>query len=122
TATPGLCPVVAAAAGEARRAGRGHPRSGPFHHRPGLKKTELRPHLKKCWTIPPRANAEFAARMEDVLAVYARPYDPARPVVCMDEKPYQLLGQVRGPIPAEHGHDQQEDSEYVRHPTFSIIV
>jgi hypothetical protein len=54
-------------------------------------KTELRPHLKKCWTIPPKANAQFAARMEDVLALYARPYDPARPVVCMDEKPYQLL-------------------------------
>src|SRR5512133_1110743 len=42
-----------------------------------LKKTKLRPHLKKCWTIPPHANAEFAARMEDVLAVYARPHDPA---------------------------------------------
>jgi len=39
--------------------------------------------------------------MEDVLAVYARPHDPRRPVVCMDEKPYQLLGQVREPVPAE---------------------
>lgn len=39
TATRGLCPVVAAATGEARRAGRGHPRSGPLHHRTGLKKT-----------------------------------------------------------------------------------
>ena len=85
-------PVVAAAAGEARRADRRHPGPGPLHHRPGLKKTKLRPHLKKCWTIPPKANAEFAARMEDVLTVYARPYDPMRPVVCMDEKPYQLLG------------------------------
>lgn len=43
--------------------------------------------------------------MEDVLAVYARPYDPARPVACMDEKPHQLLGQVRDPIPAEPGRD-----------------
>jgi hypothetical protein len=60
--------------------------------------------------------------MEDVLAVYARPYDPRRPVVCMDEKPYQLLGQVRDPIPAEPGHDQKEDSEYVRHGTCSIFV
>ena len=67
-------------------------RSGPLHDRAGVKKTKLRPHLKKCWTIPPHANAEFVARMEDVLAVYARPYDPADPVVCMDEKPYQLLG------------------------------
>ena len=48
--------------------------------------------MKKCWTIPPHANGEFVARMEDVLEVYHRPFDPAVPVVCMDEKPYQLLG------------------------------
>ena len=60
--------------------------------------------------------------MEDVLAVYARPHDPRRPVVCMDEKPYQLLGQVRDPIPAEPGHDRKEDSEYVRNGTCSIFV
>ena len=76
-----------------------HARPGPLHHRAGVKKTELRPHLKKCWTIPPHANAEFAARMEDVLDVYARPYDPRRPVVCMDEKPYQLLGARPRPDP-----------------------
>ena len=60
--------------------------------------------------------------MEDVLAVYARPHDPRRPVVCMDEKPYQLLGQVRDPIPAQPGYDRKEDSEYVRHGTCSIFV
>ena len=60
--------------------------------------------------------------MEDVLAVYARPHDPRRPVVCMDEKPYQLLGQARDPIPAEPGHDRKQDSEYVRHGTCSIFV
>jgi hypothetical protein len=60
--------------------------------------------------------------MEDVLAVYARPYDPARPVVCMDEKPFQFLGQVRDPIPAEPGRDRKEDSEYVRCGTCSIFV
>jgi len=81
----------------------------------------LRPHLKKCWTIPPAANAQFAAAMEDVLAVYARPYDPARPVVCMDEKPYQLLGHARAPIPATPGHDLKQDSEYVRCGTCSIF-
>ncbi|QFZ18756.1 hypothetical protein [Saccharothrix syringae] len=43
--------------------------------------------------------------MEDVLAVYARPRDPARPVVCMDEKPVQFLGQVRDPLPARPGRD-----------------
>ena len=60
--------------------------------------------------------------MEDVLAVYARPHDPHRPVVCMDEKPYQLLGQVRDPIPAQPGQDRKEDSEYVRNGTCSIFV
>jgi hypothetical protein len=78
--------------------------------------------LKKCWTIPPKTNGEFVARMEDVLDVYARPRDPALPVVCMDEKPYQLLGHARDPIPAAPGHDRKEDSEYVRHGTCSIFV
>jgi DDE superfamily endonuclease len=59
--------------------------------------------------------------MEDVLAVYARPYDVARPVVCMDEKPYQLLGHARDPLPAAPGRDLREDSEYVRHGTCSIF-
>jgi hypothetical protein len=59
--------------------------------------------------------------MEDVLAVYARPHDPARPVVCMDEKPYQLLGHARDPIPATPGQDLREDSEYVRRGTCSIF-
>jgi DDE superfamily endonuclease len=60
--------------------------------------------------------------MEDVLDVYARPVDPARPVVCMDEKPYQLLAHAREPIPAAPGRDRREDSEYVRHGTCSIFV
>lgn len=62
--------------------------------------------------------------MEDVLAVYAWVYDPARPVVCMDEKPYQLLADARDPIPARPGpggRDRLEDSEYVRHGTCSIF-
>lgn len=60
--------------------------------------------------------------MEDVLEVYHRPYDPAVPVVCMDEKPYQLVGHVRAPVPARPGSDRKEDSEYVRHGTCSIFV
>jgi hypothetical protein len=59
--------------------------------------------------------------MEDVLAVYARPHDPAVPVVCMDEKPCQLLADARAPIPAVPGHDRKEDSEYVHHGTCSIF-
>jgi DDE superfamily endonuclease len=60
--------------------------------------------------------------MEDVLDVYARPVDPARPVVCMDEKPFQLLAHAREPIPAAPGRNRREDSEYVRHGTCSIFV
>ncbi len=60
--------------------------------------------------------------MEDVLDVYARPHDPEVPVVCMDEKPYQLLAHARDPIPAAPGSDRKEDSEYVRHGTCSIFV
>jgi hypothetical protein len=59
--------------------------------------------------------------MEDVLAVYARPRDPMVPVVCMDEKPYQLPGHARDLIPAVPGRDAREDSEYVRHGTCPIF-
>jgi hypothetical protein len=60
--------------------------------------------------------------MEDILSVYARIHDPRRPVVCMDEKPYQLLAHARDPIGARPGQDAREDSEYVRCGTCSIFV
>ena len=60
--------------------------------------------------------------MEDVLEVYSRPYNPARPVVCMDEKPYQLLSDVREPIPMELGKVAKVDSEYKREGTCSIFI
>lgn len=60
--------------------------------------------------------------MEDILSVYARIHDPRRPVVCMDEKPYQLLAHARDPIPAAAGRDLRVDSEYVRCGTCSIFV
>ena len=59
--------------------------------------------------------------MEDVLDVYARTRDPGRPVVCMDEKPYQLLAHARDPILAVPGRDLRQDCEYVRHGTCSIF-
>jgi DDE superfamily endonuclease len=60
--------------------------------------------------------------MEDVLDVYARPRDPEVPVVCMDEKPYQLVGHARDPVPAAPSSDAKIDSEYVRCGTCSIFV
>jgi hypothetical protein len=59
--------------------------------------------------------------MEDVLTVYARAYDSRFPVVCMDEKPYQLLDHARAPIPATPGSDRKVDSEYIRRGTCSIF-
>lgn len=59
--------------------------------------------------------------MEDILDVYELPYSPARPVVCMDEKPYQLLGDAREPLPMRPGNNQKIDSEYTRNGTCSIF-
>ena len=60
--------------------------------------------------------------MEDVHDVYELPYDANRPVVCMDEKPYQLLGEARESLPMISGSDRKTDSEYVRNGTVSIFA
>ena len=60
--------------------------------------------------------------MEDVLEVYSRPYDPAKPVICMDEKPFQLLGEVREPLPMKTGKVEKIDNEYKREGTCSIFI
>ena len=60
--------------------------------------------------------------MEDILDIYEMPYDPVIPVVCMDEKPYQLLGEVREPLPMRPGDTQKVDSEYMCNGTCSIFV
>ncbi len=74
------------------------------------------------WCIPPKQNAEFVARMENVIDVYKRPYDPCFPVVCMDEQPVQLLGHKLEPIPPSKGRTKREDYEYVRKGTASIFM
>jgi hypothetical protein len=75
------------------------------------------------WCIPPHQNAEFVAHMEDVLAVYARPYDEDYPVVCMDEKPFQLLDERIQPIKmSETCHKQKEDCQYERKGSCSIFM
>lgn len=75
------------------------------------------------WCIPPKQNADFVAHMEDVLEVYSRPYDKNRPVVCMDEKPFQLLDECLEPIPMSKGnHVKKYDCEYVRKGSCSIFM
>jgi transposase len=86
-----------------------------------LKNNDLRPHLNDYWCIPPKADAEFVAAMEDVLDVYQQPYDENRPLWCMDEKPFQLLGESREPIPMRPGDIAKIDSEYKRNGTCSIF-
>jgi len=86
------------------------------------KKNEYKPHLKKCWCIPSNHNAAFVAAMEDVLEVYSRPYDAMRPVVCMDEKPVQLLAEARDGFTSNSSGIRYEDNEYVRNGTCSIFL
>lgn len=60
--------------------------------------------------------------MEDVLDVYHRPYDESCPVICMDEKPYQLFGETREPITMKPGNVKLVDNEYIRKGTCSIFI
>ena len=70
------------------------------------------------WCIPAKQNAAFVACMEDVLEVYSRPYDPMRPVVCMDEQSIELHKDSRKTIPlSEENHVEKVDHEYVRNGT-----
>ncbi len=66
------------------------------------------------WCLAPTADPDFVWRMEDVLAVYERPLDLARPVVCLDETSRQLLGEARPPRPVAPGRPARHDPEYVR--------
>ena len=66
-------------------------------------------------------NAEYIQKMEDVLAVYEKPYNPAEPVVCLDEKPVSLHADVRAPIPAKPGRVAKRDNEYKRCGTANVF-
>jgi hypothetical protein len=67
--------------------------------------------LRKQWVIPPEANAGFVCAREEGLEVYTRPYDPARPVVCLDELSKPWVVETRIPIPAEPGQPERVDDE-----------
>ncbi len=72
--------------------------------------------------IPPKKSAAFVWRMEAVLDLYEEPYDPKRPVVCFDERPCQLLAEVRDPLPMEPGKAKRFDSEYERKGTAHVLM
>ena len=73
------------------------------------------------WCIP-QVNGEFIARMEDVLDLYGETPDPEFPVVCFDESPIQMLGEVRAPIAAAPAQPRRVDYEYRRHGTMTLFV
>ena len=79
-------------------------------------------HTVERWVIPPDADGEFVARMEDLLDLYAEPLSAARPVVCMDEASKQLIGEVRRPLPSAPGRPKRVDYEYRRNGTVAIFV
>jgi transposase len=86
-----------------------------------LAENDLKPWRKKMWCIP-QVDGEYVARMEDVLDLYAEEPDPQRPVVCFDESPIQLIGEVRQPIPPEPGQAERYDYEYRRNGTANLFV
>ena len=86
-----------------------------------LAENDLKPWRKDMWCIP-QVDADYVARMEDVLDLYAEAPDPKRPVVCFDESPIQLIGEVRQPIPAAPGQVERYDCEYRRNGTANLFV
>lgn len=86
-----------------------------------LAEKELKPWQQRMWCIP-TVDAEYVARMEDVLELYSEPADPERPVVCFDETPAQLIGETREPWPTEPGQSARIDYEYRRNGTANLFV
>jgi transposase len=86
-----------------------------------LAEDDLKPWRRDMWCIP-KVDGAYVACMEDVLDLYAEEADPKRPVVCFDESPTQLIGEVRQPIPAEPGQPERYDCEYRRNGTANLFV
>jgi len=81
----------------------------------------VKPWLKKQWILP-SVSAEFVFRMEEVLDLYAEPYDPARPVVCFEESPKHLIDEVLQPIPMQPGQPACYDYHYKRNGTRTLFI
>jgi len=90
--------------------------------RRALKRSDLKPRLSEQWCLAPTADPAFVRHMEDVLDVYERPLDPARPVVCLDETSRQLLANARPPAASVPGRPARHDPEYVRGGVADLFV
>ena len=86
-----------------------------------LAENELKPWRRDMWCIP-HVDGTYVARMEDVLDLYTEEPDVQHPVVCFDESPTQLIGEVRQPIPAAPGQLERYDCEYRRNGTANLFV
>ena len=90
--------------------------------RQNIEANALKPWLREQWCIPPEADATFVWQMENVLEVYTRPDDPARPHICLDETSRQVLADARPPLPPAPGWPAREDAEYVREGVVDVFL
>lgn len=98
---------------------------GPISYetvRQALQANELKPWLRKEWCIPPEQNGEFVCHMEDILEVYRRTPDPRRPLICMDEMPYQLIAETRTPQLLQNSGVRRYDYEYKREGVANVFM
>jgi len=93
----------------------------PGDSAPSPEKNVLKPWQHKQWCLP-TVSAEFVAAMEDVLELYAEPYDPRRPTVTFDETSRQLITETHAPVPARPGQPRRDDYEYQRNGTRNLFV
>lgn len=98
-----------------------HPRLSRETIRRRLHDNQLKPWQHKMWCIA-KVDGAYAARMEDVLDLYAEQPDPLYPVVSFDESPQQLIGEVRAPLAMAPGQARRSDTEYQRHGTVNLFV
>jgi hypothetical protein len=81
----------------------------------------LKPHLKQTWCIG-TVNADFIARMEDILSLYSEPYDPQYPALCFDERPCFLIGEVVSPLPVQEGQVRKEHYAYEKNGSCALLA
>jgi transposase len=85
-----------------------------------LQEHDLKPWQQKMWCIP-ELNDEYIERMEEVLEVYEKPYNPKKPVVCVDEKPAVLQGETKVPLPMKKNRSKRVDYEYIRNGSANVF-
>jgi len=87
----------------------------------GVKKNELKPHLKRTWCIG-TLDSRFLARMEQILELYALPYDPLYPVICFDERPCFLIGDKIEPLALQTGKVRKEHYAYEKLGSCALLA